>query len=122
MGYMKQAGIILVISFVGEVIKQMVKIPIPASIYGFVILFILLQTKVMGDDSVKDAGSFFIEIMPLMFIPGAVGIIEAWKQIEYRWHIYSVIIIVSTVVVIIFSGRVTEFILKMENRDESTDH
>jgi len=122
MGYVKQAGIILVISFVGEVIKQMVKIPIPASIYDFVILFILLQTKVMGDDSVKDAGSFFIEIMPLMFIPGAVGIIEAWKQIEYRWHIYSVIIIVSTVVVIIFSGRVTEFILKMENRDESTDH
>ena len=44
MKYVKQFFIILLISFVGELFKYLIPLPIPASIYGMVILFIGLMT------------------------------------------------------------------------------
>lgn len=68
MKYLKQFLIILAISFIGEILKYIVPLPIPASIYGMVIMFICLQTKILKLDDVKSVGKFLIEIMPVMFI------------------------------------------------------
>ena len=50
MKYLKQFLIILAISFIGEILKYIVPLPIPASIYGMVIMFICLQTKILKLD------------------------------------------------------------------------
>ncbi|RAZ95809.1 CidA/LrgA family protein, partial [Klebsiella oxytoca] len=47
MKYLKQFLIILVISFIGEVLKALLPLPVPASIYGMVILFVCLVTGVI---------------------------------------------------------------------------
>ena len=44
MKYLKQFLIILSISLVGELLKYLLPLPIPASIYGMVILFVALLT------------------------------------------------------------------------------
>ena len=72
MKYIKQILIILTISFVGELLKQLLPLPVPASIYGMVILFVLLLTKVIKLEAVKEVGDFMIEIMPVMFIPDGI--------------------------------------------------
>ena len=82
MKYVKQFFIILLISFVGELFKYLIPLPIPASIYGMVILFIGLMTGLIRLDDVKDVGKFLIEIMPLMFIPAGVGLITSWEQLR----------------------------------------
>ena len=66
MKYLKQFLIILAISFIGEILKYIVPLPIPASIYGMVIMFICLQTKILKLDDVKSVGKFLIEIMPVI--------------------------------------------------------
>ena len=53
MKYLKQFLIILAISLLGEVLKELLPLPIPASIYGMVFLFILLLTGVIKLDQVK---------------------------------------------------------------------
>ena len=53
----------------GEILKIILPIAIPASIYGLVIMLVALSTKIVKLDDVKDTGSFLIEIMPIMFIP-----------------------------------------------------
>ena len=73
MKYIRQFVIILFISFIGEALKYVLPLPIPASIYGLVLMFVLLETKVMKVEAVQDAGKFLIEIMPMMFIPAGVG-------------------------------------------------
>ena len=72
MKYLKQFLIILVISLIGELLNKLLPLPVPASIYGMVILFIGLLSGVIKLSSVKEAGSFLIEIMPVMFIPAGV--------------------------------------------------
>ena len=84
MKYLKQFLIILVISFIGEVLKALLPLPVPASIYGMVILFVCLVTGVIRLDAVKETGRFLIEIMPVMFIPAGVGLMSSWGVLSGR--------------------------------------
>ena len=110
MKYLKQFGIILLISFLGEFLHHMIPIPVPASIYGIVIMFLCLQFKIIRLSAVEETGKFLIEIMPVMFIPAAVELMESFQIIKASCLQYAVIIVVSTVLVMAVSGRVTQFV------------
>lgn len=112
MKYLRQFMIILLVSFLGELLKYVIPLPVPASIYGLVILFILLETGILKLDAVKETSVFLIEIMPLMFIPAGVGLMESWGDLNSMLLEVVVIILVSTVLVMGVSGKVTELVLK----------
>ena len=112
MKYLRQFMIILLVSFVGELLKYVIPLPVPASIYGLVILFILLESGILKMDAVKETSVFLIEIMPLMFIPAGVGLMESWGDLNSMLVEVVVIILVSTVLVMGVSGKVTELVLK----------
>lgn len=112
MKYLRQFMIILLVSFVGELLKYVIPLPVPASIYGLVILFILLESGILKLDAVKETSVFLIEIMPLMFIPAGVGLMESWGDLNSMLVEVVVIILVSTVLVMGVSGKVTELVLK----------
>ena len=116
MKYLRQFMMILLVSFLGELLKYAIPLPVPASIYGLVILFILLETGALKLDAVKDTAIFLIEIMPLMFIPAGVGLMESWGDLNSMLVEVIVITIVSTVLVMGVSGKVTELLLKRSAR------
>ena len=118
MKYMKQFGIILAVAFIGELLKYFIDLPIPASIYGLVIMLLLLMTKVISIEQVKETGSFLIEIMPMMFIPAAVGLITLWGDLKKLWLPLSVITVVTTVIVMAVTGRMTQLIIRVEKRNK----
>lgn len=112
MKYLKQIAIILGISFVGEILHWMIPISIPASIYGIIILFMLLKCKMIKEEDIKEISGFLIEIMPVLFIPAGVGVITSWELIKSSWLTYTLILIISTVLVMGISGKVTDVIMK----------
>ena len=110
MKYLRQLLIILIFSFIGEVLHSLIPIQVPASIYGLVLLFIALLTGIIQLPQVKEAAKYLIEIMPLMFIPAAVGLLEAWNIIQSVWLQYLAVTAVSTVFVMAVTGRVAQMI------------
>lgn len=116
MKYVKQFGIILTISFIGELCNQMIPLPVPASIYGLVILFIGLLLGWVKLDSVKETGKFLIEIMPLMFIPAAVGLLESWGVLRPIFVPVITITLLTTILVMAVAGRVTQLVIRVEGR------
>ena len=116
MKYVKQFLIILAISLIGELLKYVLPLPIPASIYGMVILFICLKTGLVKLEDVKDAGKFLIEIMPVMFIPAGAGLVESWSALKPICVQVVVIMFVSTIVVMVISGRVTQFVIRRNRK------
>ena len=112
MKYLRQFLIILAISFAGETLHHLIPMPIPASIYGILILFILLETKLLPLSAVKETGKFLIEIMPVMFIPAAVGLLESWNILKGSWVSYAVITVCTTFLVMIVSGHVTQAMIR----------
>lgn len=116
MKYLKQVGIILTISFIGEILYRVIPLPIPAGIYGIILLFLALECKIIKLEQVKDVSLFLIEIMPVLFIPSAVGLMTAWGIIKDNWLIYITITVVTTLLVMVASGWVTQLILRFKKR------
>lgn len=121
MKWMKQFGIILLVSFVGEVLEKWIPLPIPASIYGIILLFLCLKLRIIPHESVHETGKFLIEIMPLMFIPAGVGLIDSWGELRPILLPVIVLLLVSTVLVMGVSGQVTQQMMhhgKKEDKNE----
>lgn len=117
MRYVKQFAIILTISFAGEVLRALLPLPVPASIYGLVLMLLALCLHILPVAAVKETASFLVEIMPLMFIPAAVGLTESWDRISpIFWELIAVTA-VSTILVMAVSGRVTQAVLRRSGPD-----
>ncbi len=116
MKYVKQFGIILLITFLGEILHALLPIPVPAGIYGIVLLFAGLKIGLIPLDEVKDASKFLINIMPLMFIPAAVGLMDTWEIIAPSWLQFILVTVITTVVVMAVSGMVTQAVIRFRNR------
>ncbi|MBR2700904.1 MAG: CidA/LrgA family protein [Erysipelotrichaceae bacterium] len=108
MKYLKQMMIILSVSLLGELLHELLPLPVPASIYGIVGMFVLLYTGLIRVERIKETSSFLIEIMPVMFIPAAVGLISSWDVLKAHWISYVTVTLVSTVIVMAVSGLVTQ--------------
>lgn len=117
MKYIKQATIILAITFIGEIIYKYIPLPIPASIYGLLIMLICLQTKIIKLEQVKETGNFLLEIMPIMFIPAAVGLINVWSSISNIVIPIVFVALFTTVLVMVTTGKIADFIIS-KNRSE----
>lgn len=123
MKYLKQFLIILLISFIGEILKAVLPLPVPASIYGMVILFVGLLTGIIKLEAVQDAGKFLIEIMPVMFIPAGVGLMNSWGVLKPMLLPVSVVTVVVLVAVMVVTGRVSQAVIRHGNRGkEKAEH
>lgn len=120
MKYFFQFGIILGITFVGELLHLLLPLPVPASIYGFVILLLLLVSGILKLDKVKETGDLLIAIMSVMFIPAMVGVIDSWAILKTIIVPIVVIAVVTTILVMGVSGRVTQFIKRFSEASEVT--
>ena len=116
MKYLKQFLIILIISFIGEALKMILPFKVPASIYGMVILFVCLMLKVIKLEQVRECGKFLIEIMPVMFIPAGVGLMSSWGVLRPVFVPFAIITILTTVIVMAVTGRVTQAVIRYEER------
>lgn len=119
MKYFRQFGIILAVTFIGEILKYIIPLPIPASIYGLILMLIVLKAKIISLEQVKETGTFLIEIMPLMFIPAAVGLLVSWDVLKDICIPVIIITILTTVIVLIVTGKVTQFMIKLERMNRN---
>ena len=110
MKYVKQFAIIMGITCLGEFINYMIPLPIPGSIYGMVILFVLLVSGILKLEQVEETGDFLVSIMPVTFIPAAVGIVDVFA--EARTMLWPILIALFPITfsVMILSGKVTEYL------------
>ena len=119
MKYLRQFVIILGVSFLGEILRVILPLPIPASVYGLICMLILLKSGILKVGQVKEVSKFMIEIMPVMFVPAAVGLMESWNSLREVLIPVAIITAVTTVFVMVVTGKVTQ---AMMNRKKKGEH
>ena len=117
MRYIKQLGIIFSVTFAAEIMKHFIPLPIPASIYGLILMFAALRTGLIRLSQVRETAEFLIEIMPLMFIPAAVGLLESVDALRPMLLPVAAIMLITTVVVMGVTGRVAQWLLRSRRRN-----
>ena len=112
MKYIPQFLSILSFSFIGEVLQAVVPLPIPAAIYGLVLLLIALATGLLKTSHVSDAANWLISTMPILYVPICVKILEYWGIISQNAVAIITITVLSTFLVFAVSGLVTQWLMK----------
>lgn len=112
MKYLGQITLIFLFSFLGELFHILIPLPIPASIYGMLLLFLALSARIIKVESVKASGSFLTSILSILFVAPVVSLLDCWSYI--RSHIAAVVIVflVSTVIAFGVSGCVTQYLIR----------
>ncbi len=118
MKYIVQLFIIFMITFLGEILHEFIPLPIPASIYGLLLMLICLKTKVVKLEHIKDVGAFLLDMMPVMFMPAAVGLITIWKDVSHTVIPMIIITLLTTVFVMAATGKMTDYILKKDGGED----
>ena len=112
MKYLKQILIILGFTALGEVLAWLIPFPIPAAIYGIVLMLIALGTGILKPSHVKETSGFLISIMPVLYVPACVRILEYWGVISQNVTGIVTVTVVSTFLVFAVSALVTQLLMK----------
>ena len=116
MKYIKQFTILVIVCFIGEILHRLIPLPVPANIYGLVLMFCALHFKLMPLSAVEETSDFILGIMPLLFIPSTVGLILAWDILKVHWLQFLIIGILGTIVVFFVAGHVTQLVIRISRR------
>ena len=119
--YLRQFCIILFVSFLGELLYVIIPLPIPASVYGLVLMLAALCTGIIRLNQVKETAGFLIEIMPVMFIPAAAGLLNSWSLLRPVWIPFIVITLVSTIIVMGVTGQITQRMIQKGMKNGEKD-
>lgn len=112
MKYIRQFAIIMLFSFLGEICHLVIPLPIPASIYGMVLLFICLALKVLTVEEIKETGTFLVGLLPLLFVVPTVGLMGYWELIQGNLLQIAIVIVVTTFLTFGVSGLLTKLFRK----------
>ena len=112
MKYLKQFTVIMIVSMIGEFLHALIPLPVPASIYGLVLMLAGLLLRVIPYESVNETAHFLISIMAVMFVPAGVGLMTSYDTIRPLILPFMIISIVSTIFVMGVGGRVTQAMIR----------
>ncbi len=113
MKYLFQFLIIAFIAFLGELCYYFLPLKLPSSIYGLLILTICLFTKIVKLEQIEIASNFLLSIMPILFVPPTVELIEIFFNIQNDILKFFVVIFISTISVIISTGLTAEWLINL---------
>ena len=117
MKYLHQALILAAITFAAEIIKYLLPLPIPVSIYGLILLFLLLKTGVLPLEKIEDVGNLLLELMPLLLVPASVSFVTALDTIQAMLLPVLIMGLVGTLLVMILTGQVAQAVIRRRKGD-----
>jgi len=117
--YIKQLLIILFFTALGELLAYLLPLPIPAAIYGLILLFIALCTGLLKPEKIDETARFLVGLMPILFVAPTVSILSHWGIIAPNLVPIVVTVVVSTFVVFAVSGLVTKALLSGKGGEEN---
>lgn len=115
MKYITQMLYILLFSLIGEFLQKVIPLPIPAAIYGLLLLLLALCTGILKEEKVAEVSGFLISVMPILFVAPVAKLLQYRGVIGPNVVAICVIMVVSTIVVFAVAGLVTKLLRKKED-------
>ncbi len=112
MKYIAELAVILGFTLLGELVRLAVPLPVPAGIYGLLLLFLSLLLGIVKLGQVSHTGHYLLEVMIVMFIAPGVGIVKNWGLLSTVLLPYCAIVLISTVAVMAVTGLVAQRLMK----------
>ncbi|WP_156065722.1 CidA/LrgA family protein [Faecalibacterium prausnitzii] len=119
MRYLFQSGRILAFCFAGEVLHAVLPLPVPASVYGLLLLLLALCSGIVRPEQVRETGLFLTGIFPLLFVPAAAGVMELWAELGAMLLPAVIATVPVTVLVFAAAGRTTQALIHRKEKTQN---
>ena len=110
--------IILVFTFLGELLNYFLPLPIPASIWGLLLLFAALRLGLVKLEKIENLGNTMIGLLPLLFVPPVVNLLGCWDVVRQNLVAIMGIIFLSTIIIFGLSGKLSQLVIDRKGADE----
>lgn len=117
MEYIKQFALIAFLTFIGECLNLLIPLPVPASIYGMVLLFLCLQTGILKLSQIEETADLMLGVMPIFFISPTVSLMSSIGVIKDSLIGVIVACVVSTAAVMVVTGLAAQFIIRHDKKE-----
>lgn len=118
MQFIKQFLIILLMSVLGGFLNWLIPLPIPATVWGMLLMFAALACGLIRLNQVEHTADFFLSIMPMLFIPYAVGLMDSYRLLAEHALPILAITLASFFLCFAVTGKTADFIIARSNRKE----
>lgn len=118
MKYLHQAVLIAAVTFLAEIVKYLLPLPVPASIYGLILLFILLKTGAVRLEAVEDVGNLLLELMPLLLVPASTSFLTVLDTIQQMLLPVLIMGFIGTTIVMAVTGCVSQQMIRRKEKRE----
>lgn len=120
MKYVKQFFIILIMAVLGGILNWLIPLPIPATVWGMLLMFIALMCGLVKLNQIEDTADFFMGIMPMLFVPLAVGLMDTWQILaDYAMPII-IIVVASFFICYAVTGKTADIIISRSGRADAS--
>ncbi|MCT8975557.1 CidA/LrgA family protein [Clostridium sp. CX1] len=116
MKIIRQLAIILIICFLGELLRRVLNLTVPGNVMGMIILLMLLCTGIIKVEMIEDISKFLLDHLAFFFLPAGVGLIASIALIKDYWYYVLIIAFISTVVVMVVTGITVQLFKRRESR------
>ncbi|MGQ9008957.1 antiholin-like murein hydrolase modulator LrgA [Bacillus stercoris] len=112
-GFLTQAFIFAVIMLVSNMIAAIVPIPIPASVVGLVLLFLLLCLKVIKLEQVETLGTSLTSLIGFLFVPSGISVMNSLGVMQQYGLQIVLVILLATIILLGATGLFSQLILSL---------
>jgi holin-like protein len=122
--FLVQLFLIWVIYTLSDFIVSFLHLPIPASVFGMILLYLLLLSGIIQVRYIERAASFFNEHLSFFFIPFAVGLMNYGGLIQSSGLQLLLMIAGSSIVGLLITSGLTQYLSRREvaKREQSNAH
>ena len=110
------------ISLAGELLNYLLPLPVPASVYGMLLLLICLCTKVIKLDQIQETADFMLVAMPLVFVGPGVALMESFGLMKDSLLGILIISVLSTMVVMVLTGLIAPTLVRRKRDNVDAFH
>ena len=112
--YLKQSAILFGFTLLGEALHRLLPLPIPAAVYGLVLLFVALCLKIVKVEQINKVSDFLLTILPILFVSPAVNLLESWSILAPQVVTIALLVVSSTILVFLVAGVVAQLFCRKE--------
>jgi len=92
--------VLLVYQLVGEVLVQLLHLPVPGPVIGMLLLFVTLLLRGEAPEWLRDTANGLLGHLSLLFVPAGVGVMLHFHRLATEWLPIVVALVASTVITI----------------------
>ncbi|OLS39855.1 CidA/LrgA family protein [Bacillus sp. MRMR6] len=120
--FIMQLIVLILIYHLGNDLARILHIKIPGNVIGMLILLLLFWLKIIKVEQIEVAAGWLLKHLGFFFIPISVGLMTLGDTIKRDGFILLIILLISAIIGLIASGKVTQSLIEKKEEVNNHDH